>query len=93
MARQWKLLDPDGWKASGRDFANYSRFILPAGVAAVLIAVLGVGWYTQPDRYVRGYEPMQPIPYSHRLHSGVMKIPMLMPLTTVKRVANGAERN
>jgi protoheme IX farnesyltransferase len=33
-------------------------------VGAVLITVLGVGWYTQPDRFVRGYQPGQPIPYS-----------------------------
>ncbi len=63
------------WQQSGRDLVNYSRFILPLGAAAVLITVLGVGWYTQPDRYVQGYEPQQPIPYSHNLHAGVLKIP------------------
>lgn len=77
MARQWRPFDGEGWQQSGRDFANYSRFILPAGVATVLITVLGVGWFTQPDRYVRGYAPVQPIPYSHKLHAGVMKIPCL----------------
>jgi len=63
------------WQQSGRDLMNYSRFILPAGIAAVLLTVLGVGWYTQPDRYVRGYRPGQPVPYSHRLHAGTLKIP------------------
>ncbi len=63
------------WQDSRRDLLNYSRFILPVGVAAVLVTVFGVGWYTQPDRFARGYEPAQPIPYSHQLHAGVMKIP------------------
>jgi hypothetical protein len=62
---------------SVQTFRNYSRFILPAGLAALLATVIGVGWYTQPDRYVRGYEPEQPLPYSHRLHAGVLKIPCL----------------
>jgi hypothetical protein len=67
----------NSWRESGRDLANYSRFILPAGASAVIITVLAVGWYTQPDRYVRGYAPDQPIPYSHRLHAGTLKIPCL----------------
>jgi len=77
VAQRWALFDPDTWKALGRDLANYSRFVLPVSAAAVLLTVLGVGWYTQPDRYVLGYQPVQPIPYSHRLHAGVMKIPCL----------------
>lgn len=54
---------------------HYSRFILPAGFIAVLATVLGVGWYTQPDRLVRGYRPEQPISYSHKLHAGVLRVP------------------
>jgi hypothetical protein len=65
------------WRESGRDFQNYSRFILPVGLVAVLLTVFGVGWLTQPDRFVRGYEPVQPIPFSHKLHPGVLKIPCL----------------
>jgi len=65
------------WQDSGRNFLKYSRFILPGGIAAILITVLGVGWYTQPDRFVRGYQPSQPIPYSHQLHPGVLRIPCL----------------
>jgi hypothetical protein len=65
------------WHDSGRNFLKYSRFILPAGALAVLITVLGVGWYAQPDRFVRGYQPTQPMPYSHQLHSGVLRIPCL----------------
>jgi uncharacterized membrane protein len=65
------------WQDSGRNLLKYSRFILPAGTLAILITVLGVGWYTQPDRFVRGYQPAQPIPFSHQLHPGVLRIPCL----------------
>jgi hypothetical protein len=65
------------WTKSGQNFLNYSKFILLVGVAAVLATVSGVGWYTQPDRFVRGYQPQQPIPYSHRLHPGTLRIPCL----------------
>jgi hypothetical protein len=65
------------WRESGRAFLNYSRFILPVSFVAVLTTVLVVGWYTQPDRFVRGYRPRQPIPYSHKLHAGVLKIPCI----------------
>jgi hypothetical protein len=57
------------------NFLYYSRFILPAAAAAVFIVVLGVGWYTQPDRFALGYAPQQPLPYSHQLHAGTLKIP------------------
>jgi hypothetical protein len=62
---------------SGQHFLNYSKYILPVAAASVMATVLGVGWYTQPDRFVRGYQPAQPIPYSHQLHAGVLKIPCL----------------
>jgi hypothetical protein len=65
------------WQDSSRNFLKYSRFILPGGILALLVTVLGVGWYTQPDRFVRGYQPTQPIPYSHQLHPGVLRIPCL----------------
>jgi hypothetical protein len=64
-------------KESGRSFLNYSKYILSFGFPAILATVLGVGWYTQPDRFVRGYQPAQPIPYSHQLHAGELKIPCL----------------
>ena len=41
----------------------------------MLVTVIGVGWYTQPDRYATGYGPQQPIQYSHRLHAGTLRIP------------------
>jgi len=65
------------WQQYGRNFLSYSKYILPAGVAAVLATVLAVGWLTQPDRLVRGYQPAQPINYSHQLHAGTLRIPCL----------------
>jgi hypothetical protein len=62
-------------KKSGRDFLYYSRFILPVAAASILLTVCGVGWFTEPDRFVLGYEPAQPIPFSHALHPGTLRIP------------------
>jgi hypothetical protein len=63
------------WKKSGSHFLHFSRFFLPAGAAAVLLTVIGAGWFTQPDRFVRGYKPVQPIAFSHQLHPGALHIP------------------
>jgi hypothetical protein len=67
----------NSWQESRRDFLNLSKFILPTGAVIILVAVLCVGWFTEPDRLARFYQPRQPIPYSHKLHAGVMKIPCL----------------
>jgi hypothetical protein len=50
------------------------RWVLPVGALAILATVLAVGWFTQPDRYARGYAPAQPIPFSHALHAGTLRI-------------------
>jgi hypothetical protein len=74
VGSRWTHSNSNRWKDLGRNFRNHSRFILPLGGTAVLLTVLSVGWYTQPDRFVRGYAPQQPIPYSHKLHAGILKI-------------------
>jgi len=56
-------------------FDRFVRFVLPACALSVFVTVLSVGWFTQPDRFVQGYAPSQPIRYSHQLHAGTMKIP------------------
>lgn len=53
------------------------RLVLPVAAVAILLTVVAVGWFVQPDRFVRGYQPTQPIPYSHKLHAGTLKIPCL----------------
>lgn len=68
------MLRMNSWLESGRDFLNFSKYILPAGVVSVLATVLCVGWFTQPDRLERYYQPRQPIQYSHKLHAGTLRI-------------------
>ena len=58
-------------------FDRAFRFVLPTGAVSVLATVLTVGWFSQPDRFVKGYAPEQPIAYSHQLHAGTLKIPCL----------------
>jgi hypothetical protein len=58
-------------------YDRIARLLLPAGIVAVSGTVLAVGWFTQPDRYARGYAPEQPISFSHKLHAGTMQIPCL----------------
>jgi hypothetical protein len=65
------------WQKSGRHLLYYSRFILPAGAIAILCTVVAVGWFVQPDRFVHGYQPMQPIAFSHHQHPGDLRIPCL----------------
>jgi len=42
----------------------------------VVGAALAFSWYAY-NHYYQGYQPVQPIPFSHRLHAGVNKIPCL----------------
>lgn len=51
------------------------RIGLPLTVVAVLATVITVGWMVEPDRYMVGYAPEQPIPFSHRVHAGDNNIP------------------
>ncbi len=55
-------------------FDQAFRFVLPAGAVAVLLTVLTVGWFTQPDRFAKGYAPEQPIAFSHELHAGTLRM-------------------
>ena len=77
LAGGWIRFNRNRWRESGRELLNHAHVILPFSSSALLITVLGVGWYTQPDRLVRGYGPRQPIPYSHALHAGVLRIPCM----------------
>jgi hypothetical protein len=56
-------------------YDRFARLWLPVGSAAILSTVLAVGWFTQPDRFVKGFAPDQPVAFSHALHAGSMKIP------------------
>lgn len=54
---------------------RFWRIVVPAGVVLVFMTMLGVGWATEPARYALGYAPKQPIPFSHRVHAGLNRIP------------------
>jgi hypothetical protein len=56
-------------------FDRFFKFVLPPGAVAILSTVVGVGWVTQPERYVLGYAPPQPIPFSHALHASTLSVP------------------
>jgi len=51
--------------------------LLAAGLAGSLLMLLGsISQFSLPGNQ-RGYEPVQPIAYSHRLHAGELQIPCL----------------
>ncbi len=60
-----------------RSINTLTKVLAALGAVAVGTTVAAVGWFTQPDRYERGYAPEQPIPFSHRLHAGTLKVPCL----------------
>jgi Cytochrome c7 and related cytochrome c/Class III cytochrome C family len=49
-------------------------FLLGGGAAAAVVAVLGVGYYFSPEFTDVGYQPSQPVPFSHKLHAGDLGI-------------------
>ena len=55
-------------------FPPWTNRLPPLSVAAVLFglvgAIFGVWYYFSPRHTDVGYEPIQPIPYSHKLHAG-----------------------
>ncbi len=54
---------------------RFLRLGLPLALLAILLTVFTVGWMTQPDRFHDGYAPVQPIPFSHKVHAGDNRIP------------------
>jgi hypothetical protein len=54
---------------------NYLKHVLgAAGGLGTIGLVLGVWYYASPKNLYVGYQPTQPIPYSHRLHAGELGI-------------------
>lgn len=64
---------------------RFWRVVLPIGAIAVLSTLLAVGYATEPDRFVRGFAPTQPIAFSHKLHAGDNHIPCLYCHTGAER--------
>ena len=52
---------------------NKLPLLAAVGSVGALTAVVGAFWYyASPKNLQVGYEPTQPVPYSHRLHAGQM---------------------
>jgi hypothetical protein len=52
-------------------WTNKIPFYLLSGIIIALAAIVGFFWYFGSPHYTDvGYQPEQPIPYSHRLHAG-----------------------
>ncbi len=41
-----------------------------AGIVATIVVVFGVNYFGSPKFTDTGYRPVQPVPYSHKLHAG-----------------------
>ena len=55
--------------------ANYVHFYLGAGTFFFVLCLIGIIWYWFSPKHLNvGYQPEQPIPYSHRLHVGELGI-------------------
>jgi hypothetical protein len=66
-------VSPARWALPNLD--QLARFWMLVGAGAAATTVVVVGWFTQPDRFTRGYAPVQPIAFSHKLHAGTLKVP------------------
>jgi hypothetical protein len=60
--------------------------VVGAGLAAVLI-ISGIWYYFSPEYTDVGFRPVQPVPYSHKLHAGDLGIDCRYCHTTVERTA------
>lgn len=53
-----------------REWRRYFRLVFGVGAALLLLAVAATAYYVTPKYWRVGYEPFQPIRFSHRLHAG-----------------------
>lgn len=52
-------------------WTNYLPLILAGGAFLFLAGVTGFFWYYGSPKYTDvGYRPIQPVPFSHKLHAG-----------------------
>lgn len=75
-------------------FPRWANYLVPA----VIVLVLGAGVFVptmlvlgfHPDNTDVGYRPEQPVPFSHALHAGTMKMDCRYCHSTVDRAAQAA---
>lgn len=73
------MADENEGKASGRRPTIVEQLLNPKVIAFVLFALILIGGYTTVNNAIdlgrqRGYEPAQPIKFSHATHAGTQKI-------------------
>src|SRR6188768_877092 len=70
-------------------FPRWSNMLLPTllavGAVMPLYAALVVAYGFSPNTLDVGYQPIQPVPYSHALHAGELGIDCLYCHNTVER--------
>jgi hypothetical protein len=69
------------------------KYVRIGGIVAALGAVVGVAAYsylTLPEVVKAGYQPVQPVPYSHKLHAGNMGMDCYYCHYTVNKAAYAA---
>ncbi len=76
-------------------FPRWANKVLPLGVVFGLgplgTAVVAGFWYYGTQKHTEvGYRPIQPVPYSHKLHAGDMGMDCRYCHTTVERAAHAA---
>ncbi len=69
-------------------WTNKLPFILAIGTPFILICIIFLIWWFGSPKYTDvGYQPKQPVPYSHKLHAGDLSIDCRYCHTTVETAA------
>lgn len=72
-------------------WTNKIPLVIGAGAPVVLIAVIGFVWYYFSPEYTDvGYQPVQPVPFSHALHAGDLGLDCRYCHNTVEKAAHAA---
>ena len=72
-------------------WTNHLPLALGAVVPVLVLGVVGGVWYWGSPRYTDvGYQPVQPVPFSHRLHAGTLGLDCRYCHDTVERAAFAA---
>ncbi len=60
--------------ANWSDFDHHVKVRLPIILGVALVSAFVTGLVTAPSRRFQGYSPEQPLPFSHLVHAGTMRI-------------------
>lgn len=72
-------------------WANLAAKVFPVVFVLIAIYVIGIAWFaTASETTEVGYRPDQPVPFSHKVHAGQLKIDCRYCHTTVETAAHAA---